>query len=150
MIPRSARSARPWLAALATVIALLILMPVGAALAHASQITSDPAGGTSLTASPASTTATFAEAFDTARSSMDLHRPDGSTLATNAPASAAAESMTVSGTGTLVPGTFSVRRVTIAPDDNGIGRGSGDIAVALAVLGVVVLAGPSWFLRRSR
>ena len=125
MTHRPARSSRPWLAALATLLALFILTPAGAALAHASLVTSDPAAGTTLTASPARITATFAEAFDTARSSMQLLGPDGATLATSAVATAAtAETMTVSGFGPLAPGTYSVRWITITPDDNGIERGT--------------------------
>ena len=125
MTHRPARSSRPWLAALATLLALFILTPAGAALAHASLVTSDPAAGTTLTASPARITATFAEAFDTARSSMQLLGPDGATLATSAVATAAtAATMTVSGFGPLAPGTYSVRWITITPDDNGIERGT--------------------------
>ena len=176
MIPRSARFARPWLAAPAIALVLLILTPVGAALAHASLVSSDPADGTTLTASPESISATFAEAFDTGRSSMELLGPDGATRATNAAAaSATAESMTISGYGTLAPGVYSVRWTTITPDDNGIERGTfrftiatttaspsptagsgassggaGDIALPLVALGVLLAGGLAWFLRRSR
>jgi methionine-rich copper-binding protein CopC len=176
MILRPARSARPWLAAPAIVLALLLLAPVGSALAHASLVSSDPADGVTLTASPASITATFAEAFDTGRSSMELLGPDSSTLATNARGtSATAESMTISGYGTLAPGLYSVRWTTITPDDNGIERGTfrftiatttaspsptagsgassggaGDIALPLVALGVLLAGGLAWFLRRSR
>jgi methionine-rich copper-binding protein CopC len=125
MIHRPLRPARPWFAALATMLALFVLTPAGAALAHASLVTSDPAAGATLTASPATITATFAEAFDTARSSIQLLGPDGATLATSVVAPAAtAESMTVSGFGPLAPGTYSVRWITITPDDNGIERGT--------------------------
>jgi methionine-rich copper-binding protein CopC len=136
MIPRSARFARAWLAASAIALAVLILMPVGAALAHASLVSSDPADGTTLTASPASISATFAEAFDTGRSSMELLGPDGATLATNAAAAAAtAESMTISGYATLAPGVYSVRWTTITPDDNGIERGTFRFTMAAPVEG---------------
>lgn len=136
MIPRSARFARPWLSAPAIALSLLILTPVGAALAHASLVSSDPADGTTLTASPASISATFAEAFDTGRSSMELLGPDGATLTTNAAAaSATAESMTISGYGTLAPGLYSVRWTTITPDDNGIERGTFRFTMAAPVEG---------------
>lgn len=136
MIPRSARFARPWLSAPAIALSLLILTPVGAALAHASLVSSDPADGTTLTASPASISATFAEAFDTGRSSMELLGPDGATRATNAAAaSATAESMTISGYGTLAPGLYSVRWTTITPDDNGIERGTFRFTMAAPVEG---------------
>ena len=56
---------------------------------------------------------------------MQLLGPDGATLATSAVATAAtAETMTVSGFGPLAPGTYSVRWITITPDDNGIERGT--------------------------
>jgi len=176
MIPRPARSARPWLAAPAIVLALLLLAPVGSALAHASLVSSDPANGTTLTASPATITATFAEAFDTTRSSMVLLGPDGGTLAANVAApSVTAESMTISGFGTLAVGIYSVRWTTITPDDNGIERGTfaftiatattaaspgagrgaasggvGDVALPLVALTALVVVGLAWFLRRSR
>lgn len=136
MIPRSARFARPWLAAPAIALALVLLTPVGAALAHASLVSSDPADGSTLTASPASISATFAEAFDTGRSSMELLGPDGATLATNAAtASATAESMTISGYGTLAPGLYSVRWTTVTPDDSGIERGTLRFTIAAPVEG---------------
>jgi hypothetical protein len=62
---------------------------------------------------------------------MELLGPDGATLATNEPATAAAaESMTISGFGTLPAGTYSVRWTTITPDDNGIERGTFTFTVA--------------------
>ena len=91
-----------WLAGVAAGLSILVIGPA-AALAHADLVTSDPANGTTLTASPATITATYAEAFDTKRSSMELLGPDGATLATNEPATAAtAESMTISGFGTCL------------------------------------------------
>jgi len=64
---------------------------------------------------------------------MELLGPDGATLATNEPATAAtAESMTISGFGTLGAGTYSVRWTTITPDDNGIERGTFTFTVTAA------------------
>lgn len=112
--------------------ALLVIGPA-ATLAHASLVTSDPANGTTLTVSPVTITATYAEAFDTKRSSMELLGPDGATLATNEPATTAtSESMTISGFGALAAGTYSVRWTTITPDDNGIERGTFTFTVASA------------------
>src|SRR5450830_364934 len=173
MTHHSARPVSRWLAGDAADLSILVIGPA-AALAHADLVTSDPANGTTLTASPATITATYAEAFDTKRSSMELLGPDGATLATNEPATAAtAESMTISGFGTLAPGTYSVRWTTITPDDNGIERGTfrftittttaspsptagsgassggaGDIALPLVALGVLLAGGLAWFLRR--
>jgi len=131
MKQRSARPTHRWLAGLAA-LALLVLGPA-AVLAHAALVTSDPPNGTTLTASPVTISATFAEAFDTKRSSMELLGPDGSTLATNQrPAAATAESMTISGFGALASGTYSVRWTTITPDDNGIERGTFTFSVAAA------------------
>lgn len=129
------QSARPVYRSLAGVVAALALLVIGpaAVLAHADLVTSDPANGTTLTASPATITATYAEAFDTKRSSMELLGPDGATLATNEPATeATAESMTIPGFSTLAAGTYSVRWTTITPDDNGIERGTFTFTVAAA------------------
>ena len=64
---------------------------------------------------------------------MELLGPDGATLATNEPATAAtAESMTISGFGTLGAWTYSVRWTTITPDDNGIERGTFTFTVTAA------------------
>jgi methionine-rich copper-binding protein CopC len=135
MTNRTARTASRGLAGIAVAMALLILGPA-AVLAHASLVTSDPANGTTLAASPATIAATFAEAFDTTRSSMQLLGPDGATLATNQPETVAtAGSMTISGFGTLAAGTYSVRWTTITPDDNGIERGSFAFTVATAASG---------------
>jgi methionine-rich copper-binding protein CopC len=132
MTHRSVRLECRWLAGIAAALALLVLGPA-AALAHAELVTSDPANGTTLTASPVTVTATYKEAFDTKRSSMELLGPDGATRATNEPAAAAtAESMTISGLGTLAAGTYSVRWTTITPDDNGIERGTFTFTVAAA------------------
>ncbi len=132
MTHRSVRLECRWLAGIAAALALLILGPA-AALAHAELVTSDPANGTTLTSSPVTVTATYKEAFDTKRSSMELLGPDGATLATNEPAAAAtAESMTIPGLGTLAAGTYSVRWTTITPDDNGIERGTFTFTVAAA------------------
>jgi hypothetical protein len=135
MTPCSARPESRWVACVAAVLSLLVLGPA-AALAHADLVASDPANGTTLTTSPVTITATYAEAFDTKRSSMELLGPDGATLATNEPAAATtAESMTISGFGTLAAGTYGVRWTTITPDDNGIERGTFTFAVAAAPLG---------------
>jgi copper resistance protein C len=125
------RRSTPWIHALSVAaIAVLVLGPVDV-LAHATLVTSDPASETTLTASPANVTATFAEAFDTARSSMALVGPSGATLATNERgASATAESMTISSFGTLAAGTYTVQWTTITPDDNGIERGTFAFTVA--------------------
>jgi len=176
---RSARTAYRGIAGIAVALALLVLGPA-AVLAHASLVTSDPANGATLAASPATITATFAEAFDTTRSSMQLLGPGGATLAANQPATAStAVSMTISGFGTLAAGTYSVRWTTITPDDNGIERGTfaftvaaaasgasaaaspgaaggsasggaGDVAIPLVALAALLVVGLAWFLRRSR
>ena len=141
MTNRSARPAHRWLASVTAVTALLVLGPA-AALAHAELVTSNPANGATLTASPVTISATFAEPFDTTRSSMELLGPDGATLAPNEPGVAAtAESMTISGFGTLAAGTYSVRWTTITPDDNGIERGT--FAFTLATATAVPSASPS-------
>jgi methionine-rich copper-binding protein CopC len=167
------------LAGAAVALALLVVGPA-AVLAHASLATSDPANGTTLAVSPATITATFVEAFDTKRSSMELLGPDGATLASNAPGTApTAVSMAISGFGTLAAGTYGVRWTTITPDDNGIERGTfgftvaagtsgasaeasptaggsaasggmGDVAIPLVALAVLLVVGLAWFLRRSR
>ncbi len=124
MTIRSARTACRGFAGIAVALALFVLGPA-AVLAHASLVTSDPANGTTLAASPATITATFAEAFDTTRSSMHLLGPDGTSLAATGPATAStAVSMTISGFGTLAAGTYSVQWTTITPNDNGIERGT--------------------------
>jgi methionine-rich copper-binding protein CopC len=134
MTPRPARPASRWLACIAAVLILLVLGPA-AGLAHADLVTSDPADGATLMASPVTITANYLEAFDTKRSSMELLGPDGATLATNEPATAAtAESMTISGFGTLPAGTYSVRWTTITPDDNGIERGTFTFTLAAGTL----------------
>ena len=48
----------------------------------------------------------------------------------DAEAAATAESMTISGFGTLAPGTYSVRWTTVTPDDNAIERGTFTFTVA--------------------
>lgn len=175
MAPPSARARRAWLTALAITVSLLLVAPV-VVLAHATIATSDPADGSTVATSPATITATFAEAFDTSQSSMQLLGPDGATLATNGSSAAAtAETMSISGFGALPAGRYSVRWTTITPDDHGIERGtfsfsvasravtaapaagtgaasggSGDVAIALVALAALVIAGLAWFLRRSR
>jgi methionine-rich copper-binding protein CopC len=135
MTIRSARIACRGFAEVVIALALLVLGPA-AVLAHASLVTSDPANGTTLAASPATITATFAEAFDASRSSMHLLGPDGTTLAANGPAAAStAVSMTISGFGTLAAGTYSVQWTTITPDDNGIERGTFSFTVGSATSG---------------
>lgn len=132
MTHHSARPVSRWLAGVAAALSLLVIGPA-AALAHAELVTSDPANGMTLAASPVTVTATYKEAFDTKRSSIELLGPDGATLATNEPAAAAtAESMTISGFGTLAPGTYSVRWTTITPDDNAIERGTFTFTVVAA------------------
>lgn len=81
---------------------------------------------------------------------MELLGPDGTTLArSTAATSSSAESMTISGFGTLVPGTYSVRWITITPDDNGIERGMYAFTVGTsgeassAAPGLAATAGPS-------
>lgn len=132
-------------AVLVAAMAVVVLGPVEV-LAHATLVTSDPAGGTTLTASPANVTATFAESFDTTRSSMALLGPNGATLATNERGAAAtAESMTISGFGTLAAGKYTVQWTTITPDDNGIERGTFAFTVAAATESAAASspAGPS-------
>ena len=169
------RGAHRLLAGIAVSLAILALAPA-AAQAHATLTASDPADGATLATSPATITATFAEAFDTTRSSMELLGPDGASLATKAAAtSATAESMTISGFGTLAGGPYTVRWTTITPGDNGIERGTffftignatapsappagngttsggvGDVALPLVGLVVLVAVGLAWFVRRSR
>ena len=134
MTPRPARPGSRWVACVAAVLILLVLGPA-AGLAHADLATSDPADGATLMASPETITATYLEAFDTKRSSMELLGPSGATLATNEPATAAtAESMTISGFGTLAAGTCSVRWTTSTPDDNGIERGTFTFTLAAGTL----------------
>lgn len=124
MTASSAPTARRGLTGIAVALALLVLGPA-AVLAHASLVTSDPAEGATLAASPATITATFAEAFDTTRSSMHLLGADGATLAANGPATAStAMSMTISGFGMLAAGAYSVQWTTITPNDSGIERGT--------------------------
>jgi methionine-rich copper-binding protein CopC len=175
MTSRSALTAYRGFAGVAVVLAFLVLGPA-AVLAHASLVTSDPANGTTLAASPVTITATFAEAFDTTRSSMQLLGPDGATVAANGPSTAStAASMTIAGFGTLGAGTYSVQWTTITPNDNGIERGTfaftvaaatgaasppagggpasggvGAVAVPLVALAVLLVVGLAWFLRRSR
>lgn len=135
MTTRSPRTACRGFAEVAIALALLVLGPA-AVLAHASLVTSDPADGAMLAASPATITATFAEAFDTTRSSMHLLGADGTTLAANGPATAStAMSMTISGFGTLTAGTYSVQWTTITPNDNGIERGTFAFTVRASVSG---------------
>ncbi len=119
-------------ALLVAAMAVMVLAPAEV-FAHATLVTSDPADGTTLTASPANVTATFAEPFDTVRSSMALLSSSGATLATNERgAGATAESMTISGFGRLAAGTYTVQWTTITPDDNGIERGTFAFTVAAA------------------
>ena len=124
MTIRSAQTAARGFTGIVVALVLLLLGPT-AVLAHASLVTSDPADGATLAASPATIMATFAEAFDTTRSSMHLLGADGTTLAANGPATAStAMSMTISGFGPLAPGAYSVQWTTITPNDNGIERGT--------------------------
>lgn len=134
----------------AGVLALLMALPASRVLAHATLVSSDPAAGAVLAASPATVSATFAEPFAASRSSMELLRPDGTTLAmSTAATSSTAETMTISGFGALIPGTYSVRWITITPDDNGIERGTFAFTVGAsgeagsAAAGAVATAGPS-------
>ncbi len=129
---------------------LFLALPAAGVLAHATLVSSDPAAGAVLAVSPAAISATFAEPFAVSRSSMELLRPDGTTLATSTAAtSPTAESMSISDFGTLVPGTYSVRWITITPDDNGIERGTFAFTVGTsgaagpAVSGAAATAGPS-------
>lgn len=176
MTASSRRPAHPGRAGLAAAAALASLLVWPAVvLAHATLVTSDPANGATLTASPATITASYAEPFDTARSSMALLGPDGATLATSGPIDVAtAESMTISGFGTLAAGIYRVQWTTITPDDNGIERGTftftvaaatgsaaapgssgaasggaGDVVLPLVVLVALVVVGLAWFVRRS-
>jgi len=64
------------------VLTVLALAGAGAAAAHATLISSDPAPGTALTASPTTVRATFSEDLQTAFAAMTVVGPDGNLWST--------------------------------------------------------------------
>lgn len=67
---------------LALVLTVLALAGAGVAAAHATLISSDPAPGTALTASPTKVSATFSEDLQTAFAAMTVVGPDGNLWST--------------------------------------------------------------------
>ena len=113
------------------IVALLaaLLVP-GVAFAHAELVSSTPASGATVSTDPGTISATFSEAIDPGRSSMELLSPAGQTVAT-ATVDASGTSMTLDHPA-LEPGTYTVRWTTVTPDDNGVERGTFTIIVAAA------------------
>ncbi len=109
---------------------LAALLP-GIVRAHSELVTSAPAGGTTLTASPLEITGDFSEPMDPPRSSMELRDPDGRTIAMGGvPAAGPDTRMAITGLPALPAGTYEVRWTTVTPDDNGVGRGTFSFTVA--------------------
>lgn len=75
-------STRILASALTLVLTVLALAGAGAAGAHATLISSDPAPGTALTASPTTVRATFSEDLQTAFAAMTVVGPDGNLWST--------------------------------------------------------------------
>lgn len=75
-------SARVLASALALALTVLALAGAGVAGAHATLISSDPAPGTALSASPTTVSATFSEDLQTAFAAMTVVGPDGNLWST--------------------------------------------------------------------
>jgi methionine-rich copper-binding protein CopC len=104
---------------------LALLLRPGVVAAHSELLASDPADGSTLTASPTEITGDFSEALDPTRSSMELRSPDGARIGTGGvPADGPDTRMAITGIRDLGPGTYDVRWTTVTPDDDGVERGT--------------------------
>jgi methionine-rich copper-binding protein CopC len=105
----------------AAIAALLVLSLPLTALAHADLEESDPADGATIT-TPYTLTATFAEEFDPARSTLVVENSAGTQVAAGT-ADDGHTKMTAD-LPALPAGVYTVRWTTVTPDDNGIERGT--------------------------
>lgn len=139
--PRPARLARAAslavaLARLARVagLAAALLFLLGAqVLAHAALVSSNPADGATIPASPTAITATFSEAIAPDRSSMQLSSRSGASIAPSGatvmnggadPTDTTSTKMVIDLPAPLAAGQYDVRWITVTPDDNGLERGT--------------------------
>ena len=114
----------------ATLAALLLaLAGASATLAHAELVTSDPADGAVLDASPTTITLTFSENLDPSKSSFRLLGPDGAAIGTGD--ATAAKAMTLEPP-PLSDGTYTIKWTSASADDGDIERGQFTFTVQLA------------------
>jgi methionine-rich copper-binding protein CopC len=156
---------------MAGVLSLLVAAPV---LAHAEFVSSDPADGAVLASPPTTITLTFSEGLDSAKSSIELVGPDGSSIATAKPAGDGDETMTLGGL-SLTAGSYNVKWTSVSLDTDilrgtasftvGQGASSGpvptggdtvpagngsDVVLPILVALVLVAVVGAYVLRRSR
>jgi methionine-rich copper-binding protein CopC len=115
----------------AALVAACLLTSAGAALVlgHANLVESDPADGATLTTTPYTLTATFAEAIDAEASTLFVESASGQQVATGAVNADDATKMTAD-LPALPDGVYTVRWTTVTPDDNGVERGTFNFTVA--------------------
>ena len=136
--PSAAGRAPRWLVPVPAAV-LLMLLAAAPVLAHAEFVSSDPADGAVLATPPQTVTLTFSEGLDSAKSSIELVGPDGSTVATAKPAGDGDVTMTLGGLA-LTAGSYSVKWTSVSLDTD-ILRGTVSFTVGQGASGVPVTTG---------
>ena len=113
---------------LTTCLLLAALALPAVVTAHAELVSSSPEAGSTLARSPEAVTATFSEALEAPKSSIEVIAPDGSLVATGGLAPDDGTTLLVA-VPALAPGTYDVRW-TASSDDGHLERGRYEFTVA--------------------
>jgi methionine-rich copper-binding protein CopC len=111
--------------------ALVALAVPALAMGHADLVSSDPADGSTLSTTPYTLTATFAEEIDTEASTLFVENSSGVEVA-HGTVNADDNTMMTAELPALPDGVYTVRWTTVTPDDNGIERDTFTFTVAPA------------------
>jgi copper transport protein len=101
----------------ATIAAIAVLVPAGAALAHANLLSSDPASGATLQTAPTQLTLNYSEEPDPQLSRVELLNSSGSPVATGTPTLQGHATLVVPITGDMPDGVYTVSWSAVSVDD---------------------------------
>jgi copper transport protein len=104
-------------AVVATIAVIAVLVPAGAAFAHANLLSSDPASGATLQTAPTQLTLNYSEEPDPQLSQVELLNSSGAKVATGTPTLQERATLVVPITGDMPDGVYTVSWSAVSVDD---------------------------------